>query len=132
MSGELWRDKPAIRCFCESPLIRGNTRNTEQWASTGRCMDGQSRQNYSLIRPQNPTKFENDRIFRNGHRIKITQPNLMILVSFSSAEDALSKDVKIFNTFYSQCTKNPPFRFLWDTRYIVFCTTSEWVILCNI
>ena len=29
-----------------------------------------------------------------GHRIKITQPNLMILVSFSSAEDALSNDVK--------------------------------------
>ena len=38
----------------------------------------------------NQAKFENDCISRNGHRIKITQPNLMILVSFSSAENALS------------------------------------------
>ena len=37
-------------------------------------------------------KFENDCISRNGHKIKITQPHLMILVSFSSAEDALSND----------------------------------------
>ena len=29
-----------------------------------------------------------------GNRIKITQPNLMILVSLSFAEDALSNDVK--------------------------------------
>ena len=42
---------------------------------------------------KNQAKFENDCISRNGHRIKITQPNLMILVSFSSAEDVLSKDV---------------------------------------
>ena len=46
MSGELWQDKPAIRCFCGSPLIRGNKRNTEQWASTG--------QPYGLFVP---TKF---------------------------------------------------------------------------
>ena len=42
-------------------------------------------------------KFENDCISRNWHRIKITQvtqPKLMILVSFSSVEDALSNDVK--------------------------------------
>ena len=78
MSGELWRDKPSIRCFCENPLIRGNTRNTEQWASTGRRMDCLSQQNSSLIRPKHPAKFENYRISRNGHRIEITQPNLMI------------------------------------------------------
>ena len=67
MSGELWRDKPSIRCFCGSPLIRGNKRNTEQWASTGRRMDCLSRQNSWLIRPKNPAKFENDSISRNGH-----------------------------------------------------------------
>ena len=78
ISGELWRDKPSIRCFCGSPLIRGNKRNTEQWASTGRRMDCLSRQNSSLIRPKNPAKFENDRISWNDHRIKITQPNLKI------------------------------------------------------
>ena len=41
----------------------------------------------------------------------------MILVSFSSGEDALSNDVKIYHTFSSQGTENPPFRFFWDTRY---------------
>ena len=53
-----------------------------------------SRQNPSLIRRKNPAKFENDCISRNGRRIKRTEPNLMILVSFSSAEDALSNEVK--------------------------------------
>ena len=73
--------------------------------------------NSPLIRRKNPAKFENDRISRNGHRIKITQPNWMIKASFSSAEDAPSNDVKINNTFSSQCTEFPPFRFFWDTRY---------------
>ena len=41
----------------------------------------------------------------------------MILVSFSSAEDALSNNVNKYNTFSSQGTENPPFRFLGDTRY---------------
>ena len=80
-------------------------------------MEGLSRHNSPLIRRKNPTKFENDRIWRNGHRIKITQPNWMIKASFSSSEDAPSNDVKIYNTFSSQCTENPPFRFFWDTRY---------------
>ena len=35
----------------------------------------------------------------------------MILVSFSSAEDALSNDVKTYTTFRMQGTENPPFRF---------------------
>ena len=72
-----------------------------------------SRQNPSLIhvRRKNPAKFENDCISRNGRRIKSTEPNLMILVSFSSAEDALSNDVKKYTTFRMQGTENPPFRF---------------------
>ena len=41
----------------------------------------------------------------------------MILVSFSSAEDVWSNDVNKYNTFSSQGTENPPFRFFWDTRY---------------
>ena len=36
----------------------------------------------------------------------------MILVSFSSAEDALSNDVKIYDIFCSQGAENLPFRFL--------------------
>ena len=56
-------------------------------------MDCLSRQNSSLIGPKIPAKFENDCISRNVHRFKITQPNLTILVSFSSAEDVLSNDV---------------------------------------
>ena len=50
----------------------------------------------SLVDRKNQAIFENycTCISRKGHRIKITQPNLMILVSFSSGEDALSNDVK--------------------------------------
>ena len=80
--------------FWGSPLICGNKRNTDQWASTKHRMEGLSLHNSSLIGHKNQGKFENDCISRNGHRIKITQPNLMILVSFSSVEDALSNDVK--------------------------------------
>ena len=40
-------------------------------------------------------------------------------MSFSSAENTLYGDVNILTTFRSQCTENPPFRFLWDTRYIM-------------
>ena len=43
----------------------------------------------------------------------------MILVSFSSDEDALSNDVKKYEMFRSQSTENPPFRFLGDTRYSI-------------
>ena len=50
-------------------------------------MKGYSRHNSPLIGRKNQAKFENDRISRNGHRIKTTKPNLMIIVSFSSAED---------------------------------------------
>ena len=50
----------------------------------------------------------------------------MILVSFSSAEDVLSNDVKIYNTFSLQCTEKPPFRFFWDTRYIYLNDDSIW------
>ena len=53
-----------------------------------------SRYNSTFFGRKNQAKFENDCISRNGHRIKITQPNSMILVSFSSAEDVLSTDVK--------------------------------------
>ena len=81
-------------------------------------MKGYSRHNFSLIGRKNQAKFDNDRISRNGHRIKTTQPNIMILVSFSSAKDVWSNDVNRYNTFSSQCTENPPFRFFWDTRYI--------------
>ena len=57
-------------------------------------MDCLSQQNSSLIGPKNPAKFENDCISRSVHRFKITQPNLTILVSISSAEDVLYNDVK--------------------------------------
>ena len=44
----------------------------------------------------------------------------MILVSFSSGEDALSNDVKIYHTFSSQGTETQPFCSFGDTRYMVF------------
>ena len=75
-------------------------------------MEGFSLHNSSLISRKNQAHFENDCISRYGNRIKIIQPNLMIVVSFSSAKDALSNDVKKKNTLSSQGTDNPPFRFL--------------------
>ena len=56
-------------------------------------MEGFSQHNSSLIGRKNQEKVENGCISRSGHRFKITQPNLMIMVSFSSVEDALSNDV---------------------------------------
>ena len=80
-------------------------------------MEGFSLHNSLLIGRKNQAKFENDCISKIGHRFKITEPNIMILVSFSSAEDALSIDVRKYNTFSSQGTENPPFRFFLDTQY---------------
>ena len=87
-------------CVLGKPIdpCHGNKRNTDQWASTNHHMEGFSRHNSSLIGRKNQAKFEHDCISRNGHRIKITQQNLMIFVSFSSAEDALSNDVQKYNT----------------------------------
>ena len=68
------------KVFSGSPLIHGNKRNTDQWASTKHRMEGFSLHNSSLVGRRNQAKFENDCISWNGHRIKITQPNLMILV----------------------------------------------------
>ena len=82
------------KVFCGSPLIRVSFVATDQWASTKHHMEGFSRHNSSLIGRKNQAKFENDCISRNGHRFQTPQPTLMILVSFSFAEDALSNDVK--------------------------------------
>ena len=93
--------------------------NEKYSVSVNGHMKGHFRHNLCrLIGRKNQAKFENDCVSRNGHRIKTTQPNSMILVSFSSAEDALFNDVKKCDTFRSQGTENPPFRFLGDTRYI--------------
>ena len=97
--------------FCGSPLIRGSFVATDQWASPKHLMEALSRHNSSLI-----VTFENDCILRSGHRFKITQPNLMILiilVSFCSVEDALSNDDNKYDIFSSEGTENPPFRFFW-------------------
>ena len=56
-------------------------------------MEALSRHNSSVIGRKSQAKFENDCISRSGHRFKITQPNLTVLVSFPSAEDDLSNDV---------------------------------------
>ena len=93
--------------------------DTEQWLPQNTTMKGHSQHNHSLIGGKNQAKFENDCVLTNGHtcRSKITQSNLMILVSFSSASVAWFEDVKRYGTFRSQATENLLFRFLWDTRY---------------
>ena len=83
-------------------------------------MDCLSRQNSSLIGLKNPAKFENDCISRSVHRFKITQTNLRILVSITSAEVVLYNDVKKYEIFGRQGTEKPPFRFFWDTRYSAY------------
>ena len=100
---------PGWTVFLLLTRINGLPQNT--------TMKGHSQHNPSLIGRKNQAKFENDCVLTNGHRIKITQSNLMILVSFSSAGVAWFEDVKRYGTFRSQATENPPFRFLWDTRY---------------
>jgi len=76
-----------------------------------RVNKGHSQHNPSLSWSKKSVKFANERLSRNGHNIKSTQPNLMILVSISSSKVALSHGIKIYITFSSQCTENPPFRF---------------------
>ena len=58
-------------------------------------MKGHSQHNPSLIGRKNQAKFENDCVLTNGHRIKITLSNLMILVSFSSAGVAWFEDRRL-------------------------------------
>ena len=85
--------------FCGSPLIRVSFVAMDQWASPKHLLEALSRHNSSLISRKNQAKFENDCISRSGHRFKITQPNSMILVSFSSGENALSNDAKYITRF---------------------------------
>ena len=116
MSKELCREKPSIWCFVEAhwsvflllPRINGLPQN--KWKS---FPDTKLRSLVVKIK----RNLKIDCISKSRHRFKITQPNLMILVSFFSAEDALSNDVKKDEIFSSQGTENPPFRFLGDTRY---------------
>ena len=74
-------------------------------------MKGHSKHNSSLIGRKIQAKLKNDSVSRNGHRIIITQPNSMLLVSFSFAEDAFIKDLKKNYTFSLQGTETPPFLF---------------------
>ena len=109
-------EKPSIWCFVEAhwsvflllPRINGLPQN--KWKS---FPDTKLRSLVVKIK----RNLKIDCISKSRHRFKITQPNLMILVSFFSAEDALSNDVKKDEIFSSQGTENPPFRFLGDTRY---------------
>ena len=55
----------------------------------------------------------------NCHRIRITEPNLTIFMSLFSKENVLSHAIKICDIFHSQSIENRPFRFFWDTRYII-------------
>ena len=125
MSGELWQDKPSIRCFCKSPLIRGNKRNTEQGGARN---NGLPQDDVWIVCPDKILRSSVPKIQRN---LKMTVFQEMVIESkllnhsryhsryhsLQSAEDDLSNDIKIFITFSSQCTENPPFSFFWYTRY---------------
>ena len=69
--------------FWPAPTVRAvSFVDIDQRAYTIHRTECLSRPNPSLIRRKNPAKFENDCISRNGRRIKSTEPNVMILVSF--------------------------------------------------
>ena len=124
-SVELYRERPFRWCFGEAHWSeRCHIRPFSAYTfllltriNGKHLMKGHSRHNASLIGRKNQSKFKNDCLSWNGYRINITQPNSMILVSFSSAEDALFNDVREYDTFRSQGTENPPFHFLGDTQY---------------
>ena len=128
MSEKLCRDKPSIMVVCGSPLIRVSFVATNQWASPKHRIEGFSRHNYTLIGRKYQAKFENDCISRIGHRFKITQPNLMIMVSVSSAGDALSFNVKNMTFLARKVLKNPPFRSFFGTPGIMVRILRECVV----
>ena len=79
-------------------------------------MKGHSRHKYSLIGRKNRAKFEMTAFQGMGiESILLHQFNDLGVILFCG--NTLYGDVKILTTFCSQCTENPPFRFLWDTRY---------------
>ena len=87
------RDKPPIRCFVEAhwamfillPRINGRPPPPQKKKKKKKKMEGFPGTIFRSSVAKNQAKFENDCISRSGHRFKITQPNLLILVSFSSA-----------------------------------------------
>ena len=119
-----------IMMFWGSPLIHVNKRNSISWkrayVTSFRSMDFTKTPSerpfqiqFSAHQLQKSSKIWKDGISRNGHRIKVTRPNSMILVSFSSAEDALTNDVKKYDTFTSQGTENPLFCFFGTTGIMI-------------
>ena len=78
MSEEFCRDRQSIRrpveAHCSVFLLLPRINGLQQ----KHRMEGLFCHNSPLIGRKNPAKFENDRISRNDHRIKITQPNVMI------------------------------------------------------
>ena len=114
MSVEWYREWPFIMFFFffffggGSPLIRINKRKNE--TESGVCdtvqingLLGFTKTPYERPFPiqfyphwsKNQAKLENACFSRNGHRIKITQPTSMIMISFSFAEDALTKNLTL-------------------------------------
>ena len=78
MSEEFCRDRQSIRrpveAHCSVCLLLPRINGLQQ----KRRMEGLFCHNSPLIGRKNPAKSENDRISRNDHRIKLTQPNVMI------------------------------------------------------
>ena len=110
-----YRKKPSIRCFGEAHWSVATKETRINGLPQITIWKAFPRHNSLLIGRKNQAKFD-DCISRNGHKIKITQPNLMILVSFSSAEDALSNDVKNITLLARKVLKIRCSAFLGDTR----------------
>ena len=70
-------------------------------------MYGSQKSHYLWLKcHENEEKIVNDYVLRNDHRIKTTQPILMILVSFFSEDNVLSDEIKICYIFEYQIQRN--------------------------
>ena len=135
MSEYLCREWPFIVMFREIMLNRVSFVLTDQWAF-------HTTQQWKAI-PDIILRSSVANVERNSKMtvfpemgIESKLPNQIEWFRYHSLlrNDTLYNDVKILTTFCSQCTENPPFRFLWDTRYIykkhleITSKTSSWVI----
>ena len=63
-------------------------------------MYGSQKSHYPWLKiNKNEDKLDNDYVWRNDHRIKITQPISMILVSLFSEDNVLYDEIKICYIF---------------------------------
>ena len=66
-----------------------------RWSGIWATMYGSQKNHYPCLKcHENEEKFDNDHVLKNDHRLKITQPISMILVSFFSEDNVISDEIQ--------------------------------------